>query len=71
MSSDQTPPRPEDRARDRARDRAGSSGDEPAVVRNPTEASQGAPAGRVRWVVILGLLLAVIGYIVVYFATRP
>jgi hypothetical protein len=45
-------------------------GSRPEIV-NPTEARQGSPAGRVRWVLIVGLVCVVIAFALAYMATRP
>lgn len=42
----------------------------PEVV-NPTEARQAAPAGRVRWVLIVGIVCVAIAFAIAYMATRP
>lgn len=42
-----------------------------ATVRNATEVRQAAPAGRVRWVLLLGIVFVVIAFIAAYLGTRP
>jgi hypothetical protein len=46
------------------------STERPEIV-NPTEARQGAPAGRVRWVLVVGLVCVVIAFALAYLGTRP
>lgn len=44
---------------------------EPAPVRNPTEARQGAPAGRMRWVLVIGMVAVSIAFVLAYLGTAP
>lgn len=44
---------------------------DPAPVRNATEARQGAPAGRVRYVLTIGIVVVALGFLVVYLLTKP
>ena len=47
-----------------------ADGSRPEVI-NPTEARQAAPAGRVRWVLIVGIVCVAIAFALAYMATRP
>lgn len=43
--------------------------DSDRAVRDTTEARQGRPVGRIRWVLAVGLLLVVIGFGISYLVT--
>lgn len=47
------------------------AGPDRAPIRNPTEARQGAPAGRVRYVLVIGMVCVIIAFLLAYFGTRP
>lgn len=63
MTNDYTPQRP-------ATDPSNSPL-EGAPVRNPTEARQAAPAGRVRWVLLIGIAAVIVAFFFAYLGTRP
>lgn len=44
---------------------------DPSPQVNPTEARGGAPANRVRWVLIVGIPLVIIGFILAYVGSTP
>lgn len=41
------------------------------ALKNPTEARQAAPAGRVRWVLIIGIAAVAVAFLLAYLGTRP
>lgn len=45
--------------------------DGPTPVRNPTEARQGATPGRVRYVLVIGVVLVIVAFFFSYLGTRP
>lgn len=53
--------------------RAPGDGRDPAAapVRNPTEARQGRPLGRMRLVLAIGIVGVAVAFLLAYLATRP
>lgn len=45
--------------------------DPAATVRNPTEARQGTPLGRMRLVLAIGVVGVAVAFLIAYLATRP
>lgn len=64
MTNDYTPRRP-------ATDPNTDAPLEGAPVRNPTEARQAAPDGRVRWVLLIGIAAVIVAFFFAYLGTRP
>ncbi|BBE72836.1 hypothetical protein [Oharaeibacter diazotrophicus] len=50
---------------------SGDGRDPAAPVRNPTEARQGTPLGRMRLVLAIGIVGVAVAFLIAYWATRP